>query len=206
MAERRAVGILYVRVGRQQSTSPKSPREPYGRPSPMPPVHRETIVVGLAAVMGGMTAFMLVVAVVVSPFFFLLSVPFGGAAYVMWQHATGRLAFDRARASPLGGVRFGPESPEDPRRTRTKRSRRAERNRSRAHQSNGTTSGSGTPMGNRLSKREAVQTLGIEPDASTGAIRRAYRRRAKEAHPDTDSGSSEEFKRVNRAYERLREE
>ena len=169
-------------------------------------VHREAIVVGLAAVMGGMTAFMLVVAVVVSPFFFLLSVPFGGATYVMWQHATGRLSFDQARVSTVGGVRFGPEGPEGTRGQRAERDRRAERNRRRAYQSNGTGAGSGTQRGNHPSKREAFQTLGIEPDASADAIRHAYRRRVKESHPDTDSGSREEFKRVNRAYERLREE
>jgi curved DNA-binding protein CbpA len=36
-------------------------------------------------------------------------------------------------------------------------------------------------------------------------VRRAYREKVKEAHPDTDSGSEEEFKRVNRAYETLTE-
>ncbi|AUX08685.1 molecular chaperone DnaJ [Halalkaliarchaeum desulfuricum] len=163
-------------------------------------MHRETIVVGLAAVMGGMTAFMLVVGVVVSPFFFLLSVPFGGATYVMWQHATGRLVFDRARTRTAGRVRSGSGNPG------FDRERRAERNRKRARQSNGTTAGVGVSETTRPSKREAFRTLEIEPNASPDTIRRAYRRRVKESHPDTDTGSREEFKRVNRAYERLREE
>lgn len=184
----------------------KTAREPYGYPSLTEPVHRETIVVGLAAVMGGMTAFMLVVGVVVSPFFFLLSVPFGGAAYVMWQHATGRLAFDRVRATAAGRMRSGPGNPRFDRERRTERSRRADRNRKRAHQSNGATAGAGAPKTNRPSKREAFRTLGVESNASGDTLRRAYRRRVKEAHPDTDTGSREEFKRVNRAYERLREE
>jgi curved DNA-binding protein CbpA len=34
-------------------------------------------------------------------------------------------------------------------------------------------------------------------------VRRAYRSKVKEVHPDTESGDEESFKRVNRAYERL---
>jgi curved DNA-binding protein CbpA len=45
--------------------------------------------------------------------------------------------------------------------------------------------------------------LGVGPDADEAAVRRAYRERAKETHPDTDGGEEDEFKRVNRAYERL---
>jgi curved DNA-binding protein CbpA len=36
-------------------------------------------------------------------------------------------------------------------------------------------------------------------------VRAAYRERVKAVHPDTDSGDEEQFKRVNRAYERLTE-
>jgi ferredoxin len=42
--------------------------------------------------------------------------------------------------------------------------------------------------------------LRVDPDADDDEIRRAYRRRAKEAHPDQD-GSVEEFRRVKAAYE-----
>ncbi|WP_299262128.1 ferredoxin Fer [Halorientalis sp.] len=44
--------------------------------------------------------------------------------------------------------------------------------------------------------------LGIEPDADDAAIRDAYRRRVKEAHPDR-GGSAREFRRVKNAYERI---
>lgn len=173
-------------------------------------VHRETIVVGVAAVMGGMTAFMIVVGVTFSPFFFLLALPFAGATYVMWQHATGRLDFDRARAAAGAGVRAGPgDGPE------FDRERRAKRNRRRAHRTTAST-GAGTGPGgsggsagtaaDRPSRREASRTLGVDADASPATVKRAYRERVKEAHPDTDTGSQEEFKRVNRAYERLRGE
>ena len=45
--------------------------------------------------------------------------------------------------------------------------------------------------------------LGVGPDAEDAEIRRAYRRRAKEAHPD-QGGSVEEFQRVKAAYEAIR--
>ena len=45
--------------------------------------------------------------------------------------------------------------------------------------------------------------LGVDTDADADAIRRAYRARVKETHPDADGGSEEAFKRVTDAYERL---
>ena len=42
--------------------------------------------------------------------------------------------------------------------------------------------------------------------ADEAAVRSAYRERVKEVHPDRPSGDEDEFKRVNRAYERLTEE
>jgi curved DNA-binding protein CbpA len=45
--------------------------------------------------------------------------------------------------------------------------------------------------------------LGVEPEADASTIRRAYRERAKETHPDTEDGDEAAFKRVNAAYERL---
>ncbi len=44
--------------------------------------------------------------------------------------------------------------------------------------------------------------LGIEPDADDAAIRDAYRRRVKDAHPDR-GGSAHEFRRVKEAYEKI---
>jgi curved DNA-binding protein CbpA len=44
--------------------------------------------------------------------------------------------------------------------------------------------------------------LGVDPAASESAIRRAYRRRVKEAHPD-QGGSTAEFRAVQEAYEEL---
>jgi curved DNA-binding protein CbpA len=44
--------------------------------------------------------------------------------------------------------------------------------------------------------------LGLDPDADDAAIRDAYRRRVKEAHPDR-GGSTREFQRVKEAYEKI---
>jgi hypothetical protein len=50
----------------------------------------------------------------------------------------------------------------------------------------------------------AREVLGVDPDADAEAIRRAYRERVKETHPDRD-GDPEAFKRVRWAYEYLSE-
>jgi len=47
------------------------------------------------------------------------------------------------------------------------------------------------------------EVLGVDPDADDAELKRAYRRRAKEAHPD-QGGSIEEFQRVKAAYETIR--
>lgn len=45
------------------------------------------------------------------------------------------------------------------------------------------------------------QTLGLEPNATLTEIKRAYRLRALETHPDR-GGTAEEFRKVQSAYER----
>lgn len=51
--------------------------------------------------------------------------------------------------------------------------------------------------------REACEVLGVDPDAEPRAIRRAYRERVMETHPD-HGGDREAFERVRWAYEHLR--
>ncbi|MES3517946.1 MAG: ferredoxin Fer [Natronomonas sp.] len=45
--------------------------------------------------------------------------------------------------------------------------------------------------------------LGVDPDADEATIKRAYKRRVKEAHPD-HGGSAEAFQRVRSAYEAIK--
>ncbi|MFC6836684.1 J domain-containing protein [Halomarina ordinaria] len=51
---------------------------------------------------------------------------------------------------------------------------------------------------------EAYRVLGVPPEADAETVRRAYRERVKETHPDA-GGSPEAFRRVRWAYERVRE-
>lgn len=48
-------------------------------------------------------------------------------------------------------------------------------------------------------KPDLYQILGVERGASKGALRRAYRKAAKAAHPDTPNGSDAKFKRLQTA-------
>ncbi len=57
-----------------------------------------------------------------------------------------------------------------------------------------------------MTRSESYQVLGLDADASTEQIRQAYRRRAREWHPDTNLGDSraeERFKKLLEAYRTL---
>jgi len=58
------------------------------------------------------------------------------------------------------------------------------------------------------SKRDYYEVLGLEREASADDIRRAYRRLAKQFHPDInkDEGAEEKFKEINEAYAVLSDE
>jgi len=172
-------------------------------------VDRNGLILGVSAVLFGITALMLVVGVVVNPFFLFVAIPFAGSAYLLWYQASGKLN-DRikreAAAGNLGADRgaardvgfdagpFGGGGSRRRRRGRRTRQRTGDRRR-----------GAATPNQSTLSPGEARQILDVDAAATEDDLKTAYRRKAKESHPDTDSGDEEQFKKVSRAYETLSE-
>ena len=185
-------------------------------------VDRDGLVIGIAAVFAGTTVLLTVLAFVYQPFLLLLAVPFGIATYLLWYHASGRLRDRVRRTMESGPGRREPNAasrgPRDfqgfgpGRRTAGPGSeRRAGRRRRASTRGQRATDGRGRGRAdprrdpNEPTLAEAYRTLGLDPDADDAEVRAAYRERVKAVHPDTDSGDEEQFKRVNRAYERLTE-
>ncbi|MFB6193693.1 MAG: J domain-containing protein [Halobaculum sp.] len=168
---------------------------------------RDTLVVGLAAVFAGCTVTMTVLALTQSLFLLLIAVPFALATYLLWYQASGRMRERmRARAArdARRGARHDREASEGAGGGRSRFAEEArERRRARADGATGDPTRR-APTGDRMARREAYDTLGVEPDASEAAIRDAYRERVKEVHPDS-GGDEETFKRVTEAYETLTE-
>ncbi|TQQ81051.1 J domain-containing protein [Halonotius terrestris] len=175
---------------------------------------RNGLIMGIAAVLVGITTLMLIVGVVVNPFFLFVALPFGGAAYLMWYQASGKLA-DRIRANPAGyarstrgdggpgGFDAGPFEGGRFTRERVRENRRRARGqRGQGRRARGAGS-VGQPTG--LSKSEAADILGVDTGADEGEIKAAYREKVKTAHPDAPEGDEEEFKSVKNAYETLGE-
>ncbi len=148
----------------------------------------------------GLTALQVVLAFAYQPFLLVLAAAFGATAYFMWYQATGRMAermhrrvrFPGARGrSGMGGPSAGARRSD------------ARENYYRARTA-GAAGGAATARARRGPTRaEAYRILGLAPGASAQEVKRAYRAKVKEVHPDTDSGDEESFKRVNRAYETL---
>ena len=181
-----------------------------------------TIVVGLAGAFVGMTALLVIGGVVLHPIALVLAVPFGLVSYFLWYHATGRLHDQAWRTAE----RAGPTE-----RERARQRARAEANRERAYRTAGTDRGRGAngrrtgargpggrfgadgagsrdardraPTADRMTEREAYETLGLDRTADSEAVRRRYRERAKRLHPDGEDGDEEDFKQLNEAYEVL---
>ena len=58
-----------------------------------------------------------------------------------------------------------------------------------------------------VSYKDYYEILGVARTASQDEIRKAYRKLAKEYHPDVnkDSGAGEKYKEINEAYEVLKD-
>lgn len=156
------------------------------------------LVVGLASVFAGLTVFLAVLGFAYSPVALVVAGPFGVVTYLLWFHASGRLGrrvrrrarTADSRTEPRGGFGAGP---------------RAEWTGPRGRQGFGSASRNGSQQRAGPSTTEAYRTLGLDPGADDAAVKRAYREKAKEAHPDTEDGDEQRFKRINEAYERLSE-
>jgi hypothetical protein len=169
-------------------------------------VDRNGLILGVSAVLFGITVLMLIVGIVVNPFFLLAAVPFGASAYLLWYQASGKLA-DRIRSNPDSYARSSPGNgagpgsfdagPFEGRFTDGRSRRNRQRSRSRS------TTGAAEPAD--FSPSKARRILDVDATADETDIKTAYRRKAKEYHPDTDSGDEEMFKKVSRAYETLNE-
>lgn len=153
---------------------------------------RSRILVGVAAVLAGTTALLVVFGFVYNPIILAAAVPFGLATVFLWSHATGRLEArmrERARVPRHGP---GPGA----RRAGSAGDRGAGRR--------------GAPTGRRPMQPpgdvDAARVLGVDVDADEATVRRAYREKAKDLHPDAPDGDEAAFRRVQDAYERLRRE
>lgn len=112
--------------------------------------------------------------------FIPLAIPFGIAAYFIWQDATGQLA-DRIRYTY--------------------------RHQAAHTKSAGPRGGRGRADSRHVGTdvEWARRVLSVEAESDQETLREAYRERAKDVHPDTDGGDEAAFKQVTQAYELLRE-
>jgi len=166
-------------------------------------VNRARFLLGLASVFAGTTVLLSVLGAVYNPFILVLAVPFGIGAYLIWADATGRI---EARARRRGRAREARSA-----RGRTDRRRRGRGPQRRVAGGTGAASDwtrsrdrrSAPPADPGPTAAEARRVLGVAADADEAEIKRAYRERAKEVHPDQAGGDEEAFKRATEAYERL---
>ena len=150
---------------------------------------------GLTFVFAAMTATVVLVAVAArQPALVVVAVPLGAATAMFWYQSSGKLRERVARGRRSGrsasGGGFGAGARREARRDR-RRGRSRERERQRA---------TAQPTG--ISPDEAYRRLGLAPGADEREVKRAYRQKVKEVHPDR-GGDEEEFKRVTEAYETL---
>ncbi|WP_435359083.1 J domain-containing protein [Haloarchaeobius sp. DFWS5] len=183
---------------------------------------------GLAAVFAGLTTVLAVVAIVTHQLFVLgIALPFAATTYLIWFQVSGRLMERVQAATHFDGERERRRAAEQKAREGANRgrsrfareARRAaeeRRRRARAQAAGGVGGGRRQRRQQRQrrpprpntgpTRAEALSVLDLERSADQQAIKAAYRAKVKEVHPDTETGSQDRFKRVNEAYERLRED
>ncbi|MFB6252714.1 MAG: J domain-containing protein [Halobellus sp.] len=177
------------------------------------------LLIGIAAVFAGTTVLMVILAFVFQPFLLLFAAIFGAATYLLWYHASGRLtdrirqtAADRSERRRASAAAQGPGDFEGfgPGRraagaTGDRRFSEERRRRGRRRTENRRGGRGPRTDRNEPTAEEAYRALDLEPGADEDEVKAAYRERVKAVHPDTEAGDEEQFKRVNRAYERLKQ-
>lgn len=186
-------------------------------------MYHRRLVAGLAVAFAAMSVALATAGLVANYLVLVPAALFAGVAYVMWFHASGRLAeriYRSVEAAATGGERARADG-----RGRTRRaSRRGEggggfgagpradweapggdRRRARGAAGRRDAGARTRPSASeraRRRRRAAFEVLGVDPGADEEAVREAYRERVKEVHPD-NGGSQAAFRRVRAAYERL---
>ena len=178
---------------------------------------------GIAVVFGGLTVVLTAVGLLINPAVLFLALMFGVSTYFMYYHLSGKMAaslyerVERQAAQNTGNARQGGfgagpreewEPPRDGRRARRSRASQGGQGRRQGRQRQRRQTAGGRQRRQRVqssgpSPAEAYKRLGLDSDADQGTIKRAYREKVKEVHPDTDGGSEREFKQVQAAYETL---
>jgi hypothetical protein len=140
----------------------------------------EAIVAWMVLTFGLMTLALVVVGIVVNPVILALAGIFALTSGLMYYHLSGQMAADVYRRVEQQATAHGQPG----------------------------AGGSSNPAEDdelNISEQDAYEALGVPADADQETIKEAYRQQIKEAHPDTDGGSEEEFKRIKDAYELLQE-
>ncbi|MFP9193034.1 DnaJ domain-containing protein [Natrialbaceae archaeon A-CW1-1] len=180
-------------------------------------MQQSPLVLVIAALFAGMTALLVIGSVVSgSPVAFLAALPLGATAYFMYYHGSGKLlerVYRRearrrrmdSQQRQRGGFGAGPRARGDPR-TRAEREARfgGSRNWTRGTSSRYDPRDRAPPPSSGPTRAEARSVLGVDPTAEQATIKRAYRERVKDVHPDR-GGDEADFKAVTAAYERLRD-
>lgn len=174
-------------------------------------MQRDRLVFGLTAVFAGMTVVVALVGVAFrEPVLFVVVVPLAAASYMFWYHSSGKLR-ERLRASararrggrsePRGGFGAGPRGGGGFDGARGKRAREEWERRRRRQRGRVGDDPDGVAQSG-MSRAEAYRHLGLEDGADEAAVKRAYRQRVKEVHPDS-GGDETAFRKVTEAYETL---
>ncbi|WP_302082876.1 J domain-containing protein [Salinibaculum rarum] len=171
-----------------------------------------------------MTAILGLAGLVYSPALLILALVFGVVTYLLYYQASGRMldriyrGVERKAATGSadrnrGGFGAGPrEEWTPPRQEQRQRARRQQSRRERVRQARQRRRAGGGQRRQRTNAvqqqsgptiPEAAQILDVDPGADESTVKRAYRDRIKDVHPDASDGDEEEFKRVQAAYERL---